>query len=147
MMVIPRVFLICVCGRGGFHFAPLFGLTVVRVAFWCSGAVEPLLFTLWPPVRWRGPPRLANFDFRALFSGTLKDFFLLGALGSCLLLGGRGGLYYPLLPGCGLFVDARRGRLSFGSLRLDDGGRKIVSSCRGLVCMDSVPVTLNGDFV
>ena len=43
-------------------------------------------------------------------------------------------------------MGARRGRLSFGSLRLDDGGRKIVSSCRGLVCMDSVPPTLNGDF-
>ena len=71
----------------------------------------------------------------------------MGVFGSSLLLGGRGGLYHPLLPGCGLFVGARRGRLSIGSLRLDDGGRKNVSSCRGLVCMDSVLVTLNGDFV
>ena len=125
MMVIPRVFLIYVCGRGGLPFAPLLcGLAVVRAAFWCSGAVEPLPLTSWPPVRWRGPPRLANFDFRALFLGTLKDFFLLGSIWFEPASGGRGSLYYPLLPGCGLFVGARRGRLSFGSLRLDDGGRK-----------------------
>ena len=76
MMVIPRVYLIYVCGRGGLVSAPLCcGLAVVRVAFWCSGAVEPLLFTSWPPVRVCGPPRLANFDFRALFLSTLKEFF------------------------------------------------------------------------
>ena len=113
------------CVGAGFSVAPLLcGLAVVRVAFWCNRAVEPLLVTSWPPVRWRGPPGLANFDFRVLFLGTLKDFFLFGSIWLEPASGGRGSLYYPLLPGCGLFVDARRGRLSFGSPRLDDVGRK-----------------------
>ena len=55
-------------GVAGFPAAPLLGgLAVVRVAFWCSGAVEPLPGTLWQLVRWRGPPRLAIFDFRVRF--------------------------------------------------------------------------------
>ena len=78
----------------------------------------------WLPVRWRGPPGLARFVLRALFPGTLRDFFLLGTIWFEPASGGRGSLYYPLLSGCGLFVGARRGRLSFGSLRLDDVSRK-----------------------
>ena len=66
-------------GVVGFLVAPLLGgLAVVRVAFWCSGAVEPLPGTSWQLVRWRGPPRLANFDFRARFLGEFEGFVLLG---------------------------------------------------------------------
>ena len=112
-------------GVAGLPVAPLFsGLAVFRVAFWCSGAVESLPRSSWQLARWCGTPGLATFDFRVLFLGTLKDFFLLGSIWLEPASGGRGSLYYPLLPGCGLFVDARRGRLSFGSPRLDDVGRK-----------------------
>ena len=45
---------------------------VALVVWWCGRAATT---TCRPPVRWRGPPGLANFDFRALFLGTLKDFF------------------------------------------------------------------------
>ena len=123
----PRVFLIYVCGRGGFRLAPLLcGLAVVRAAFWCSGAVEPLLFTSWPPVRWCGPPRLANFDFRALFLGTLKDFFLLGSIWFEPASWGQGwSLPSPaawLWAVCG--CSPGPAVMSYGSLRLDDIGLK-----------------------
>ena len=66
-------------GVAGFPVAPLLGgLAVVRVAFWCSGAVEPLPGTLWQLVRWRGPPGLADFDFRARFLCKFEGFVLLG---------------------------------------------------------------------
>ena len=50
---------------------------VVRVAFWCSGAVEPLPGTSWQLVRWRGPPGLANFDLRARYLCKFEGFVLL----------------------------------------------------------------------
>ena len=48
-------------------------------------------------------------------------------------------------PGCELSVGARRDQLLICSIRLDDIGQKLVSSCRRLVCMDSVSTTPNGD--
>ena len=96
-------------GFVGFPVAPLLcGLAVVRVAFWCSGAVEPLPGTSWPPVRRRGPPRLANFDLPASFSGNLKEFF--PSCSSCLrarLLGG-GLVFTVLVPGCGFDEQLHR---------------------------------------
>ena len=112
-------------GVAGFPAAPLFdGLAVVRVAFWCSGAVEPLPGTSWQPVRWHGPSGLANFDFRARFLGKFEGFFLL-LLCSLEPASCERGLSLPSgSPCCGLSVGARRGRLLLGSLRLDDVGRK-----------------------
>ena len=113
MMVIPAFCLYLCVGVVGFPGAPLLcGPAVVRVAFWCGGAVEPSPVTSWPPVRLCGPPGLANFDFRALFLGTLKEFvpsweYLVRA---CFL--GQGWSLPSPVPGCGLFVGARRGGLS-----------------------------------
>ena len=73
-------------------------------------------------------------------------FSFLGVFGSSLLL--EAGVVFTipccLVVGC-LWVLAGAGcRLAaFVSTTLVG---KIVSSCRGLVCMDSVPPTLNGDF-
>ena len=113
-------------GVAGFPVAPLFGgLAVVRVAFWCSGAVEPLPGTSWQLVRRRGPPGLANFDFRVRFLGKFEGFLsFLGYVGLSLLLVSSGWSLPSGSPGCGLSVGARRGRLLLGSLRLDDVGRK-----------------------
>ena len=112
-------------GVAGSPVAPLLcGLAVVRVAFWCNGAVEPLPGTSWQLVRWCGPPGLANFDFGCRFSVILKEFSFLGYLGLSLLLVSAGRSSPPGSPGCGLSVGARRGRLLLGSLRLDDVGRK-----------------------
>ena len=75
----PRSPCIYVWASPVFPVAPLFcGPAVVRVAFWCSGAVEPLPGTSWQLVRWCGPPGLANFDFRARFLWKCEELFLLG---------------------------------------------------------------------
>ena len=148
VLVMNRGLLIYMCGLRGFPVAPLLcGLAVVRVAFWCSGAVEPLPGTSWPPVRRRGPPRLANFDLPASFSGNLKEFF--PSCSSCLrarLLGG-GLVFTVLVPGCGLFVGARRGGLPLvgGSLVSTTLVGKIVSSRVGgafLQCLGRFSATL-----
>ena len=120
------------CVGAGFSVAPLLcGLAVVRVAFWCNRAVEPLLVTSWPPVRWCGPPGLANFDFRVLFLGTLKDFSFLGVFGWSLLL--EAGVVFTipccLVVGC-LWMLAGAG-CHLAALVSTTLVGKIVSSCRG----------------
>ena len=89
-------------------------------------------------------------EFR--FSGAVSRYFegirsFLGVFGSSPLLWGRGGLHHALflVVGC-LWVLAGAGCLRAAAVSTMLVG-KIVSSRRGLVCMDSVPVTLNGDFV
>ena len=135
-------------GGVGFPVAPLLhGPAVVRVAFWCGGAVELLLSASWPPVRWCGPPGLANFDFRALFQGTLKDSFPSWEYLVRARFWGQGwSLLSPaawLWAVCGCSPGPA---LSWAAVVSTTLVGKIVFSRRGLVCMDSVPVTINGDF-
>ena len=114
------------CVGAGLLVAPLLcGLAVVRVASWCPApAVEPLVGYRGYLFDGVGRPGSRDLFFGRCFQVLLRDFFLLGTIWFEPASGGRGSLYYPLLSGCGLFVGARRGRLSFGSLRLDDVSRK-----------------------